>query len=254
MDYMLDLDFENDNNGRVVFPEFIYDDRRKWSIIYTNLKLLGLIFYTATLHTCSKPDFYIIMIVVMFLSTMNNIRYEYSHYKRYGTIFSSLDDFYTWKKELYPKSRIVFSTIELSIKIGFFIKIFPPEFEFSNLCEIGESIYKLHILGLFVLYFIACAFSICVLTSIYCYEYSHPNHNYNRRRRTVLLPIPIILNNSQIIINNQTEECCICMDIDNTQTWVILPCGHKFHEPCISSWLNNHQTCPVCRLNIISVV
>ena len=246
MDYMLDLDFENDNNGRVVFPEFIYDDHRRWSIIYTYLKLLGLIFYTVTLHTCSKPDFYIIMIVVMFLSTINSMRYEYQHYKRYGTIFSSLDDFYTWKKELYPKSRIVFSTIELSIKIGFFIKIFPPQFDFRNLCEIGESIYKLHILGLFVIYFIAGAFSICIITTFCCYEYSHPNHN--RRRRTVLLPIPII------IINNQTEECCICMDIDNTQTWVILPCGHKFHGLCISSWLNNHQTCPVCRLNIISVV
>ena len=252
MDYVLDLDFENDNNGRVVFPEFIYDDRRKWSIIYTFLKLSGLIFYTVTLHTCSKQDFYIIMIVVMFLSTMNNIRYEYSHYKRYGTIFSSLDEFYTWKKELWPKSRIVFSTIELSIKIAFFIKIFPPQFDFKNLCEIGESIYKLHILGLFVLYFIAGAFSLCILSSFCCYEYSHPNSN--RRRRTILLPIPIILNNSQIVINNQTEECCICMDIDNTQTWVILPCSHKFHGPCISTWLNTHQTCPVCRLNIISVV
>ena len=252
MNYM--LDFYNENDERVVFPEFIYDDYRRWSIIYAYLKLLGFIFYTVTLHTCNKPDFYIIMLSVMFLSTMNNIRYEYSHYKRYGTLFSSLDEFYTWKKELYPKSRIVFSTIELSIKIAFFIKTFPPEFEFSNLCEIGESIYKLHILGLFVIYFIACAFSICVLTSIYCYEYSHPNHNYNRRRRTVLLPIPIILNNSQIIINNQTEECCICMDIDNTKTWVILPCSHKFHGPCISSWLNTNQTCPVCRLNIISVV
>jgi len=254
MDYILDLDFENDNNGRVVFPEFIYDDRRKWSIIYACLKLLGLIFYTISLHTCNKADFYIIMLIVMFLSTMNNIRYEYSHYKRYGTIFSSLDEFYTWKKELYPKSRIVFSTIELSIKIAFFIKIFPPQFDFKNLCEIGESVYKLHILGLFVLYFIAGAFSLCILSSFCCYEYSHPNPNSNRPRRTVLLPIPIILNNSQIVINNQTEECCICMDIDNTQTWVILPCGHKFHGPCISSWLNNHQTCPVCRLNIISVV
>jgi hypothetical protein len=188
------------------------------------------------------------MIVVMFLSTINSLRYEYQHYKRYGTIFSSLDDFYTWKKELWPKSRIVFSTIELSIKIAFFIKIFPPEFEFSNLCEIGESIYKLHILGLFIIYFIAGAFSICIITTFCCYEYSHPHHNHNRRRRTVLLPIPII------VINSQTEECCICMDIDNTQTWVILPCGHKFHGPCISSWLNTHQTCPICRLNIISVV
>ena len=93
MDYIIDFYNEYDDNGRVVFPEFIYDDRRKWSIIYTFLKLSGLIFYTVTLHTCSKPDFYIIMIVVMFLSTMNNIRYEYSHYKRYGTLFSSLDDF-----------------------------------------------------------------------------------------------------------------------------------------------------------------
>ena len=245
MDYIIDFYNENDNANA-----FIYDDRRRWSIIFTYLKLLGLIFYTVTLSTCSRQDFFIIMIIVMFLSTMNNIRYEYQHYKRYGTIFSSLDDFYTWKKELWPKSRIVFSTIELSIKIGFFIKIFPPQFDFMNLCEIGESIYKLHILGLFLIYFIAGAFSICILLSIYCYEYSHPSTN--RRRRVVSLPsplpIPIILN------NNQTEECCICLDINNTQIWVILPCGHKFHGPCISLWLNTHQTCPICRLDMISFV
>ena len=91
MDYMLDLDFENDNNGRVVFPEFIYDDHRRWSIIYTYLKLLGLIFYTVTLHTCSKPDFYIIMIVVMFLSTINSMRYEYQHYKSMEQYFLHLE-------------------------------------------------------------------------------------------------------------------------------------------------------------------
>ena len=252
MDSIIDFYNENeDNNSHVVFPQFIYDDRRLCSKIYTFLKLSGLIFYTVTLSTCNKPDFYIVMIIVMFLSTLNSLRYEYQHYRRYGTIFSSLDDFYIWKREQYPKSRIFFSTIELSMKIVFFIKTFPPEFEFSNLCRIGESIYKLHILGTFIIYFVIFAFSLCLLLSFFCSDYIY--HRSNICQQNVTLPIPVILNN-HIIINNQTEECSICLDLDNGQTWVILPCGHKFHGSCVSLWLNTHQTCPICRLNIVSVV
>lgn len=251
MDYIIDFYNEYDDNGRVVFPQFIYDDRRACSKFHIFIKLLGLVFYTITLPTCNRSDFYIIMILVMFLSVVNSLRYEYKHYTRYGTIFSSLNDFHIWKQKLWPKSRIFFSTIELSIKIGFFIKTFPPEFDFSNSCGIGESIYKLHILGILVIYFVIFAFSLCLLSSFCCSDYIY--HRSNTCQQNVTLPIPVILNN-HIIINNQTEECSICLDLDNGQTWVILPCGHKFHGSCVSLWLNTHQTCPICRLNIVSVV
>jgi len=177
------------------------------------------------------------MIVAMFLSTMNSARYEYAHFKRYGTIFSSENEFEEWKKGLYPKSRILFSMVELVIKIVFFIKIFPPVCEFRNLCEIGEGIFKIHILALLMIYIIAFVSSICFLCSCYRYDNSH-------RQQIISLPIQIL------VINNQNEECSICMDTDNNSEWSILQCGHKFHGECISTWLLTNQTCPICRIRI----
>jgi len=264
-------------NGRVVFPEFIYDDRRFCTKLYIFFKFIGLIFYMISLPMCYKPNFYIIMIVAMFLSIINSIRYEYAHFKRYGTIFSSINEYDIWKKEQYPKSRVFFSTIELVIKIVFFAKTFPPQFEFMSLCEIGESIFKIHIFILFTVYAITFVISMYILSSIYLYNYCHsisiiqhnavpgsgsgsgsvpgsgsssgsgPSSGSGSVPGSVSFPFPIL------VIDNQNEECCICLDIDNIQIWSILPCGHKFHGSCISTWLLTNQSCPVCRLHMFSV-
>ncbi|KAK2758242.1 hypothetical protein FQN54_004087 [Arachnomyces sp. PD_36] len=43
-------------------------------------------------------------------------------------------------------------------------------------------------------------------------------------------------------------ECSICMDPVGLDVEVtVLPCKHWFHPPCISAWLNEHDTCPHCR-------
>jgi hypothetical protein len=248
MDYAIDFyEGYGDYNREVVLPEYIYDNRRLCSKLYVFLKLLGLISYITMFTACYKPDFFIIMIIVMFLSTMNSIRYEYKHYKRYKTTFSSIDEFDKWKLELWPKSRIIFNGIELGIKIWFFIKIFPPQFEFNNLCNIGESIFKIHILVLFILYILVCILFIFILCLICCYDIFNYQQYTIRQSKNVSLPIPIL------IIDNQNEECSICLDMDSIQTWTILPCGHKFHGSCVSTWLLTHQTCPICRFHMISI-
>lgn len=239
----------DDFNGIVVFPEFIYDDRRFFTKLYIFFKFVGLIFYMISLPMCYKPDFYIIMIVAMFLSIINSIRYEYAHFKRYGTIFSSVNEYDIWKKEQYPKSRVFFSTIELVIKIVFFAKTFPPQFEFMSLCDIGESIFKIHILILFTVYAITFVISMYILLLIYLYDYFYSTTIIQCNVVPVTVPISFPI----LVIDNQNEECCICLDIDNIQIWSILPCGHKFHGSCISTWLLTNQSCPVCRLHMVSV-
>jgi hypothetical protein len=248
MEYGIDFYSEyNYNSEREVLPGFIYDNRRLCSKLYVLFKLLGLIFYITTLTTCYSPDFYIIMFIAMILSTMNSMRYEYKHYKRYRTTFLSIDEFELWKKNLWPKSRIILSAIELAIKLGFFIKIFPPQFEFKNLCNLGESIFKIHILLLFVLYGIVGIFTTFFLTSLYCHDFlARQQHEIINKHKNISLPIQIL------VIDNKNEECSICLDKDSTQTWTILPCCHKFHGSCVSTWLLTRQTCPICRSNIIS--
>ena len=97
MDYFADGYYGPDDSSQGVMfpPAFVYDDRRSCSKLYVFLKLLGFIFYSSTLTTCDKPDFYFLIIILMGLSTLNNIRYEYAHYKRYGTVFLSLVEFDT---------------------------------------------------------------------------------------------------------------------------------------------------------------
>jgi len=215
MDYAIDSYFWNNNSN----------NQRICAKLYVFVKFIGVIFYTISLQTCYKPDFFIGMIAAMFISTINSARYEYAHFKRYGTIFSSVNEFEEWKEKLYPKSRILFSMIEI------IINTFPPVCEFNNLCEIGESIFKIHILVLLMIYIIAFVFYICLLCS--------------HRQQTISSPIPIL------VVNSQNEECSICMDTDNTSEWLMLPCCHKFHRQCISTWLHTNQTCPICRLHMI---
>lgn len=244
MNYLFNDYFEQNNyNESVVSSEFIYDEKRICSKLYVFFKSLLLIFYT--LSICSKSELFIIMLVVMYLSTINSACYEYQHFKIYGKIFSSINEFKEWKKKLYPKSKIIFSLIELIIKIIFFAQIFPPQFEFKNLCEIAESIFKIHILVILMIYIIIGLFCMCFFISYNFYSNSY--QNYNRQSEVVSFPLPILLDNTQ------NEECCICLDKDNNISWSILPCGHKFHNSCISTWLGTHQTCPVCRLHMIRI-
>lgn len=44
-------------------------------------------------------------------------------------------------------------------------------------------------------------------------------------------------------------ECCsICYDVIEDKA--TLSCSHSFCSLCIHQWLENHETCPLCRANI----
>lgn len=44
-------------------------------------------------------------------------------------------------------------------------------------------------------------------------------------------------------------ECSICLEcIDDEKTKTT--CGHYFHKSCLNTWLQKHNTCPVCRTQI----
>ena len=46
-------------------------------------------------------------------------------------------------------------------------------------------------------------------------------------------------------------ECSVCMDEVVTGHEVVkLPCSHWFHENCAQLWLQEHNTCPICRKGI----
>lgn len=59
---------------------------------------------------------------------------------------------------------------------------------------------------------------------------------------TVLLPEEIL----------PEEECVICLTRDDEDgvPWRELICGHRFHEPCLLSWLAKAHRCPICRFDL----
>jgi len=46
-------------------------------------------------------------------------------------------------------------------------------------------------------------------------------------------------------------ECSIClMEVTEGQDTILLPCGHMFHDKCVTKWLEIHNTCPLCRFEL----
>jgi hypothetical protein len=236
--------------------EIVYNEKRLGAKTFIFLKTLGLAFYTTTLTTCStQTTLFICMIVTMAGSIINGMRYEYAHFKKCGHLFTSPHEYKQWKASLWPKSRLFFSIIELILKIEFFIKSFPPDITLYSACHAGQSVLKLHSLLLFILYVfltIACTIlfgcSLCNFTFMYGNTINNGNRSSNsnisnNNNSNSGSNIDAILT---IVPFDNERECCICLD-KNNQSWSALPCGHTFHQTCILTWANYHQTCPVCR-------
>ncbi len=48
------------------------------------------------------------------------------------------------------------------------------------------------------------------------------------------------------------ESCSICLEnFNDTISIIKLECNHTYHKDCITAWLNNNETCPLCRQNVI---
>ncbi|KAF2738400.1 hypothetical protein EJ04DRAFT_486234 [Polyplosphaeria fusca] len=50
------------------------------------------------------------------------------------------------------------------------------------------------------------------------------------------------------------RECVVCLEeyIDGISRVMSLPCGHEFHEECITPWLvTRRRTCPICKGDVV---
>ncbi|XP_078156655.1 RING/U-box superfamily protein [Carex rostrata] len=67
--------------------------------------------------------------------------------------------------------------------------------------------------------------------------------------KEVVANLPVVDLNEEIIEKLGSEsECAVCRENlvvgDKMQE---LPCKHLFHPPCLKPWLDEHNSCPVCR-------
>lgn len=53
--------------------------------------------------------------------------------------------------------------------------------------------------------------------------------------------------------DQSTLTCPVCMeDVEIGSHVTRMPCSHMFHWSCILKWLNERQTCPICRFNLLT--
>lgn len=50
---------------------------------------------------------------------------------------------------------------------------------------------------------------------------------------------------------NHAQDCPICLcKLGQGDETSVLKCGHGYHATCIYKWLDNANTCPVCRTSV----
>ena len=84
---------------------------------------------------------------------------------------------------------------------------------------------------------------VCSIFLSYCFNCSSEGIYTSDIERPILIVNTIPYNET---INQKT--CSICLEEykKNDQVFVS-KCNHIFHKNCITSWLNNNRTCPLCR-------
>ncbi|KAH0452637.1 hypothetical protein IEQ34_019936 [Dendrobium chrysotoxum] len=78
------------------------------------------------------------------------------------------------------------------------------------------------------------------------------SHRAPPASKEVVASLPVIDVTDEVITRLGTEsECAVCRENlvlnDKMQE---LPCKHLFHPPCLKPWLDEHNSCPVCRYEL----
>ncbi|GKU91569.1 hypothetical protein SLEP1_g5429 [Rubroshorea leprosula] len=68
----------------------------------------------------------------------------------------------------------------------------------------------------------------------------------------VVANFPTKKHSDEFFSGTEDAQCTVCLsEYQHEDTLRILPyCGHFFHVTCIDIWLQQHSTCPVCRISL----
>ena len=77
-----------------------------------------------------------------------------------------------------------------------------------------------------------------------------------KEREDLLVVSELLRFSNQLAIRNDSAavgvECAVCIEeLQSTEQYRELPCGHQFHRDCIDPWLEQSVTCPMCAMSIV---
>ncbi|CAF2089817.1 unnamed protein product, partial [Brassica napus] len=71
------------------------------------------------------------------------------------------------------------------------------------------------------------------------------------RRQEAAEELPVVELTAEELIDRGLVVCAICREeLTANERLSELPCSHCYHKDCISNWLSNRNTCPLCRHNV----
>ena len=80
---------------------------------------------------------------------------------------------------------------------------------------------------------------------------TQPNSKTPPASQRALRTLPMVKVTADDILEATNKECLICLEEQQIGAWACkLQCGHLFHKPCVTDWLEKHCTCPVCRFEL----
>ena len=51
--------------------------------------------------------------------------------------------------------------------------------------------------------------------------------------------------------SEENKSCSICQcNYEVKEKYIILPCLHRFHSECVSTWFERKSTCPICKRRV----
>ncbi|XP_016549540.1 uncharacterized RING finger protein ZK637.14-like [Capsicum annuum] len=62
-----------------------------------------------------------------------------------------------------------------------------------------------------------------------------------------------LVKNMEVDEDVANEDCMICLEkLGEERELMCMPCSHLFHGDCITTWLENGNSCPVCRYDLLA--
>jgi len=87
------------------------------------------------------------------------------------------------------------------------------------------------------------------------FKKDNPNNDVRNSQKDLLIKQlqdsvkRLVEDNRSLRGTEEVEECSICLESEGTL--VPSKCDHKFHTECLIKWLENNNTCPNCRINLV---